>query len=137
MQTRTRKTEVTFRRPFTLEGFDEVLPAGVYRVESDDDILDAMFLPECLRASAVLHLHARPGSPMYTQTLTVPWQELEMALARDRGPAATPVDPDLDEMPMELIARLVMRRDGTPKAEARHVISPMSKKGRYNAIAER
>jgi hypothetical protein len=33
MTTRTSKKTVTFRRPFVLGGFDEVLPAGAYSVE--------------------------------------------------------------------------------------------------------
>jgi hypothetical protein len=31
MTTRTSKKTVTFRKPFVLDGFDEVLPAGAYR----------------------------------------------------------------------------------------------------------
>ena len=63
MQTQTRKTTVAFARPFQLDGLETVLPAGVYSVESENDVLDGMFLPDCLRPSVLIHLHSTPGSP--------------------------------------------------------------------------
>ena len=89
MHTQTIKTTVTFLRPFQLDGFEAVLPAGVYGVESENDVLDGMFLPDCLRPSVLIHLHATPGSSGHAQTLTVPWAVLEVALLRDRSPATT------------------------------------------------
>jgi hypothetical protein len=45
MTTRTSNKTVTFRRPFVLGGFDEVLPAGAYCVETDEELLEGMSFP--------------------------------------------------------------------------------------------
>jgi hypothetical protein len=87
---------VTFRRAFVIDGFDGVLPAGSYKLELEQEILDGRFLPDSLRPSVLIHLHATLGSPALAQTLTVPWDALEMALNRDQLPAETPADLDFD-----------------------------------------
>lgn len=38
MTTRTIKTTVTFKRPFSLSGFDGEQPAGTYSVETDEEL---------------------------------------------------------------------------------------------------
>lgn len=103
---------LTFRRPFVIDGFDGVLPAGAYKLESEQQILDGRFLPDSLRSSVLIHLHAKLGSPALAQTLTVPWDVLETALSCDQLPAEMPADLDLDQMMLEPIVRLVMSRDG-------------------------
>lgn len=45
MTTRTSKRTVVFRRPFVLGGFDEVLPAGAYNVETDEELLEGISFP--------------------------------------------------------------------------------------------
>lgn len=96
MQWHTINSTVTFRRAFVINGFDGVLPAGAYKLEFKQEILDGQFLPDSLRPSVLIHLHAKLGSPALAQTLTVPWDALEMALNRDQLPAETPTDLDFD-----------------------------------------
>jgi hypothetical protein len=36
---------VTFRRPFTVTGVDEVQPAGTYMVETDEELLEDLSFP--------------------------------------------------------------------------------------------
>ncbi len=135
MHTQTRKTTVTFTRPFQLDGLEKVLPAGVYNVESENDVLDGIFLPDCLRSSALIHLHATPGSPGYAQTLTVPWALLEAALLRDRGPATMALlpEPGLEEMLLDPMVRQLMRSDGVSEAHVRDTVSHMSKRKPFHA----
>jgi hypothetical protein len=137
MQTYTKNSTVTFRRAFTFEGFDEALPAGEYRVTSEEDILDGISLPDCLRTYAVLHLHPTPGRFGLARTLTVSWEELERALSYDSRFAAMPADPDFDEMMAEPIIRLRMQADNVSEDGLRGLISPKSKKDPSDAIAER
>ncbi len=87
MTMRTSKKTVTFRKPFILGGFDEVLPAGAYSVESDEDLLEGVSFPAYRRVLTVIHLHAKPGYPNRTQTLTIVPSELDAALERDKAPA--------------------------------------------------
>jgi hypothetical protein len=91
MTIRTSKKTVTFSRPFVLGGFDEVLPAGAYSVETDEELLDSISFPAYRRILSVIRLHAKPGHPGLTQTLTIDPNELDAALKRDQAPAEIPV----------------------------------------------
>jgi hypothetical protein len=94
MTVRTIKKTVAFRRPFVLGGFDEVLPAGAYSVETDEELLEGISFPAYRRILTVMHLHAKPGHPGLTQTLTIDPNELDAALERDRAPREAPVGRD-------------------------------------------
>lgn len=86
MAIRTSKKEVTFRLPFVLGGFDEVLPAGVYGVETDEVLLEGISFPAYRRISTLIHLHAKPGHPGLSRTLTIDPDELDAALKRVQAP---------------------------------------------------
>ena len=94
MTIRTSKKTVTFRRPFVLGGFDEVLPAGAYSVETDEELLEGISFPAYRRILTLLHLHPKPGRPGLTETLTVDPNELDAALERDRAPEDAPIGRD-------------------------------------------
>lgn len=89
MTYRTREMLVTFQHPFTLGGFDEVLPAGEYRVETDEELLEGVSFSAYRRVRTLVHLHARPTNPG-PRVLTVDQAELDTALSRDRVPGRTP-----------------------------------------------
>ncbi len=44
MTVRTSKKTVTFGRPFTIKGIEEVLPAGAYSIETDEEPLEGIFV---------------------------------------------------------------------------------------------
>jgi hypothetical protein len=94
MTTRTSKKTVTFRRPFVLGGFDQLLPAGAYIVETDEELLEGISFPAYRRILTLLHLHPKPGRPGLTETLTVDPNELDAALECDRAPKDAPVGRD-------------------------------------------
>ena len=94
MTIRTSKKTVTFTRPFVLGGFDEVLPAGAYSVETDEELVEGISFPVYRRILTLIHLHAKPGRPGLTQTLTIDPNELDAALMRDQ--AAANVTPPWD-----------------------------------------
>ena len=95
MTIRTSKMIVTFRRPFVLGGYDEVLPAGPYDVETDEELLQDTSFPAYRRISTLIHLHAKPGHPGRISTLTIDPHELDAALERDRAPAETSLGRDV------------------------------------------
>jgi hypothetical protein len=99
--TRTSKKTVTFRRPFVLGGFDEVLPAGAYSVETDEELLEGISFPAYRRVSTLIHLHAKPGQPGRSQTLTIDPNELDAALKRDQSPAEIPAATDAGQKTLE------------------------------------
>jgi hypothetical protein len=95
MTIRTSKKTVTFRKPFVLDGFDEVLPAGADSAETDERLLEGISFPAYRRILTLSHLHAKPDHPGVTQTLTVDPNELDAALMRDQTPAEISARPSI------------------------------------------
>lgn len=85
MTIRTSEKTVTFRKPFVLGGLDEVLPAGDYSVETDEELLDGVSFPAYRRILTVIHLHEKSNNPHRTRTMTIDPNELDAALMRDQG----------------------------------------------------
>ncbi|MBC8337274.1 MAG: hypothetical protein H8E39_01150 [Alphaproteobacteria bacterium] len=92
MTIRTSKKTVTFRRPFILAELDGVQPAGVYAVETDEELLEGISFPAYRRISTLIRLHAKPDRPGIVQTLYIDPKDLDAALMRDSEPVASPVD---------------------------------------------
>ena len=86
MTMRTAENTVPFNRPFFLAGIDEVLPAGAYRVETDEELLQGISFRAYRRIQTFIHLHAKSGNPGRTRTLTIDPEALDAALNRDQAP---------------------------------------------------
>jgi len=97
MTIRTSKKTVTFRKPFVLGGFDEVLPAGAYSVETDEELLEGVSFPAYRRKLTVIRLRAKSNNPGLTRSLTIDPNELDAALKRDQAPAELPVGRDASQ----------------------------------------
>jgi hypothetical protein len=68
-----------------LSGFDEVLPAGTYSVETDEELLDGLSFRAYKRTQTRLRLQpGGPGRGGRVQTLTIDPDDLEAALTHDR-----------------------------------------------------
>lgn len=83
MTNRTITTEVTFRRPFRLEGIADLQPAGTYVVETEEELLQALSFTAWRRLETTILLPRRPGGPMIEQVVTIDPAALETALALD------------------------------------------------------
>jgi hypothetical protein len=83
MTVRTRTKTVTFRRPFVLGDMDEVLPAGVYTVETHEELVPGVSFIAYRRVSVVIHLPSPCGNPMRTRTVALHPRDLDAALLRD------------------------------------------------------
>lgn len=83
MSTRTSESTVTFKRPFVLAGLDEVLPAGDYSLETEEELVDGISYAAYRRTSTVLRLPAKSGPSHLTRALTVDPDELDAAVERD------------------------------------------------------
>jgi len=117
MTTRTSKKTVTFRRPFVLGGLDMVLPAGAYGVETDEELLEGISFPAYRRVLTVMHLHAKPGHPGITQTLTVDPNDLDAALKRDQAPLEIPFNWDAN-VGQSMLGELAKSRRGEADCQA-------------------
>jgi hypothetical protein len=82
MSTRTTRTTVTFRHPFSLKGADGLLPAGDYQVLTDEELIDGLsFLAYRRIATLIFPFAIRPNSP---GMFTIDPQDLPAAQERDR-----------------------------------------------------
>lgn len=84
MAVRTLLKTVTFRRPFNLGDERRPLPAGTYRVETDEELLEGLSFAAYRRISTLLYLQADTGRPGVSEVMTVEPDDLEAALIRDR-----------------------------------------------------
>lgn len=134
MSPRTRTTAI-FAGPFRIAGFEEVLPAGEYALETE--LLDpAVWIdPGAWAASVLVHLHPRASHPGLCRILSVPLAELDAALAKDKltGQALSQVI--FDDLLADPMIRLVMQADGVSGAEICSLYGERPERGprRYGA----
>jgi hypothetical protein len=76
MTMRTSQRTVTFRRPFSLSGIDEVQPAGTYTVETSEELIEALSFPSWRRTGTVLLLR-QPNAAGIGQDVEIDPLELE------------------------------------------------------------
>lgn len=80
---RTSQKTVTFRRPFSLSGLDEMQPAGTYTVETNEELLEAMSFPAWRRTTTVILLRPQGGAAGLGQDLEIDPAELEAVADAD------------------------------------------------------
>jgi hypothetical protein len=84
---RTTTTTVTFRHPFSLPGADRMVPAGDYRVVTDEELIEGLSFPAYHRVSTAIFVPGtQPGS---WEMLPIDPRDLAAAQERDRE-ATTP-----------------------------------------------
>jgi len=71
MLTRTRNSTVTFQRPFTLAGLDKLLPAGIYLVETQEELLQSLSFIAYLRIATWISLASHDGNPRQSPVIGV------------------------------------------------------------------
>jgi hypothetical protein len=77
MTMRTHRRTVTFRRPFSLSGLDEMQPAGSYTVETNEEMLEGLSFPAWRRTATVILLRPPAGTVGLGQDLEIDPGELE------------------------------------------------------------
>ncbi|MFV3131951.1 hypothetical protein [Niveispirillum sp. KHB5.9] len=90
MPIRTTETTVTLDHPFALTSFDSVLPAGVYRLEIDEEEISGLSFSAYRRISARLHTPAIGVLSSIREALPIDTRELEEVLKADRTPIILP-----------------------------------------------
>lgn len=88
MTTRITTKIVTFERAFTLDEVEGLLPAGSYRVETEDETLDSASFVAYRRIATHIFVPARTGSAGGTQMWKIHPNGLSEALSRDKAAAA-------------------------------------------------
>ena len=77
--TRVTRRTITFRHPARVEGIDEILPAGAYEVDTDEETVDAISFLAWRRIRATV-LVPNGGT---TRAYAVDATDLEESLKRD------------------------------------------------------
>jgi hypothetical protein len=83
MTMRTSRKSITFRRPFSLSGIDDVQPAGTYTVETNEEMIEGLSFPAWRRTGTVFLLRHPPGSSGMGQDLDIDPRELEAVQESD------------------------------------------------------
>jgi hypothetical protein len=87
MTQRTVHSTITFSRPFRLSGFEEPLPAGTYKIETLEELIEGLSFPAWRRIETLLFLLQPPGQPKLTQVAVIDPVELEEAKILDQAVA--------------------------------------------------
>jgi hypothetical protein len=85
MIARSSSKIVSFTKPFLLRGVDRVLPAGSYRVVTDEELIEGLSFPAYRRVSTMIFV---PGQSRYgtsEEMVTVDPVDLQSAQDRDAG----------------------------------------------------
>ncbi|HYE52479.1 MAG TPA: hypothetical protein VEB20_22985 [Azospirillaceae bacterium] len=87
MPTRTASSTVTFTRPFRLTGVGEMLPAGTYTVETEEELIDGVSFPAYRRTATLLRIPPGPAGSA-TMVASIDPRELRAALEADAEPTS-------------------------------------------------
>ena len=83
MTTRTSAKILTFRHPFSLRAVDRELPAGDYRVVTDEELIEGLSFPVYRRVSTMIFLPAEFHRPGSVELVTIDPLDLQGAEERD------------------------------------------------------
>jgi hypothetical protein len=83
MTIRTTRTTVTFQQPFLLKGAERLMPAGDYRVVTDEELIDGLSFLAYRRVLTAIYLPGT-GHASSIEMLVVDPKDLDAAQYRDR-----------------------------------------------------
>jgi len=81
MTTRSHSKRVVFSHPFELKGVDRILPAGDYRVVTDEELIEELSFPVYRRVATIIFVPA--DSPSSVEMVAIDPHELQAAQERD------------------------------------------------------
>jgi len=82
MIARSLNKTAVFNRPFLLKGIHRTLPAGSYRVVTDEELIDGISFPAYRRVATMIFVPAAPGTSS-VEMVTIDPLDLQAALDRD------------------------------------------------------
>jgi hypothetical protein len=85
MIARSLNETVIFSKPFLLKGVDRRLPAGDYRVVTDEELIEGLSFPVYRRVSTMIFVPAVQGASAI-EMVTIDPLDLREALDRDAAP---------------------------------------------------
>ena len=86
MIARTLSKTVVFTKPFLLKGVDRILPAGDYRVVTDEELIEGLSFPVYRRISTMIFVPAQSHRASSVEMVTI--DPIDLQAAQDRDAAA-------------------------------------------------
>ena len=83
MITRTLSKIVVFTRPFLLKGVDRQLPAGDYKVVTDEELIEGLSFPVYRRVATMIFVPGQSSPTSSVEMVTIDPLDLQAALDRD------------------------------------------------------
>jgi hypothetical protein len=83
MATRQTSKSVVFNHPFKLLGVDRILPAGDYRVVTDEERIEELSFPVYRRVATMIFVPGESGNASTVEMVTIAPQDLEAAQQMD------------------------------------------------------
>ena len=74
---------MTFAHPFLLKGVDRILPAGDYRIVTDEELIEELSFPVYRRVATMIFVPAESGSASTVEMMTIDPQDLQAAQELD------------------------------------------------------
>jgi hypothetical protein len=100
MTLRTTRANVTFKRPFHLDGFGEAFPAGEYSIETNDEMVPDVSFPAYRRVATSIRRVTPASLPVLLRTAVPDPLDLAAALINDRSAGSdAPIDKPPRVMP--------------------------------------
>jgi len=90
MTTRTNSKTVTFAYPFLLKGIDRMLPAGDYKVTTDEESIEELSFPVYRRVATMILVPAESHRASSVEMVTIDPRDLQAAQDRDAATQPTP-----------------------------------------------
>ena len=83
MIARSLSKTVTFNKPFVLKGVDRLLPAGDYRVVTDEELIEGLSFSVYRRVATMIFVPARSHRASSVEMVTIDPLDLKAAQDRD------------------------------------------------------
>ena len=80
---RTSEQVVTFYNAFSFSCLDEQLPAGDYKIQTDEELIQGLSFVSFRRIDTMIYLKGKHGRPGETRILSIDPDELDVALNKD------------------------------------------------------
>jgi len=83
MTTRTNSQTVTFAHPFLLKGVDRMLPAGDYKVATDEELVQELSFPVYRRVATMIFVPGESHQTSSVEMVAIHPHDLQQAQDRD------------------------------------------------------
>lgn len=83
--TRTKSSTTRFAAPFRLPGIEQMLPAGEYRVDTDEEIIDGLSWIAHRAVATYIHLPSIERASRPSQIIEIDAGDLKAAIAKDQA----------------------------------------------------